>query len=153
MTSYRVYVTSLLTIPLRASRAVCDLGVLTTLEALLGVITACLPMARPVATKIWMSLPSSGRSKIRSVTTAMGSKVAWLSLPSFNHGSKSWDWFPSGSKEEHEKQESPGGMSRWSGKAYGDEKGEIWIESHFDVESVSSPHFLVALVSVSLRDS
>ena len=86
-----------------------------------------------------MSLPSSGRSKIRSITTAMGSRVAWLSLSSFNHGSRSWDWFPSGSKEENGENKSLGDKSTWSEKANGNKQGEIWIEKYFDVESVTSP--------------
>lgn len=86
-----------------------------------------------------MSLPSSGRSKILSISTAMGSRVGWLSLPSFGHGSRSWDWFPSGSKEDDGQQQSLGGKSAGSEKANGGEKEEIWIEKHFDVESVTGP--------------
>ncbi|KAL8792152.1 MAG: hypothetical protein Q9195_005248 [Heterodermia aff. obscurata] len=116
VTSYRVYASSILTNPRRTNGADCDLGVLTTLEALLGIITACLPMARPVVGRVWMSLPSRGREKVLSITT----KVAWLSLPSFGHGSRSWDWFPpEEGKEGYEEQESHGG-----GKSMGSRKGE-----------------------------
>ena len=73
-----------------------------------------------------------------NITTAMGSKLAWLSSPSFGHGSRSWDWSSSGNKEGYEQQKSPGSKSVRSDKASEDEKGEIWIESHFDVESVLS---------------
>ena len=101
VTGYRVYVTSVITDPSRANRADCDLGVLTTLEALLGIITACLPMARPVASKCWKSLSNSTRSKILAKTAAVGSIIPWLSLPPMDHGSRSWDWFPSRSQEEY----------------------------------------------------
>ena len=88
-----------------------------------------------------MSLSSPTMGKITRITTAMGSKVPWLSLPSVSHGSKSWDWFPSESNGGYEQQRSIESKSVGSEEANGDEREEIRIERPFDVESVSSPRF------------
>lgn len=88
------------------------------MEALLGIITACLPMARPVASRCWKSLPLSARSRVLTVSATMGSVVAWLSLPSLGLGSRSWDWFSAG------REEGEGQSKALGGSSVGSEKGE-----------------------------
>ena len=119
--------TSIITDPRGANRADCDLGVLTSLEALLGIIAACLPMAKPVASKCWKTLPSPARIKILTITSAVDSIVVRLSLPSLNHGSRSWDWFSSGSEEEYGQEKNLGGKSAGPEKGNKNEEGTICV--------------------------
>lgn len=84
--AYTVYVISIVS---HLSR----LGALTSWEALLGIITACLLMARPVASRCWKSLLNPGSRWILNMTSGMGPIVAWLSLLALKRGLRSLDYF------------------------------------------------------------
>ena len=149
MTAYRVYITSTITDPSSAvSLSAYNLiALLASLETLLGIITACLPMLKPVGTMIWTTLPKSGRNKIASMTSAAGSLLVragrTLSLSSSKeHGSRSFLWFSTSAKS----------MDGSSGTAGADqapptpEKDEVWkvkagqivVRKDIDLESAMS---------------
>lgn len=109
VTGYRLYNTSIIVDPssYEAQVIFCRIALLTSLENLLGIITACLPMLRPVLGKFWHALPKSSREKIATVTTAAGSKVARASPKlglHFSHGPRSLIWFSTKSDDSQETQ-------------------------------------------------
>ena len=65
MTVYRTQVTATIENPSSpaAKEGFALIALLTSLETLLGIITACLPLLRPIARKLWNSLPKRGSEK------------------------------------------------------------------------------------------
>ena len=143
VTSYRVYISS--TIGAQGSPTTIEaysmIALLASLEALLGIITACSPMFKIVFITGWNSLPKRIRDKISGYTSAAGSILAHTSqrlhLPSIP--SVSFSWF-SAHEESYERQSS-GGRKSVDLEEYGaSEKGsgKIHVREEFDVESVRS---------------
>ena len=62
VTVYRIQVTTTIKNPSSpaAQEGYALIALLTSLETLLGIIAACLPLLRPVASKLWRSLPKRG---------------------------------------------------------------------------------------------
>ena len=71
ITIYRVKVTSTIGDPadLHAQDIYCDIALLTSLEALLGVISACLPLLKPLLHKFIDSRSGRGTEQKRSLTS------------------------------------------------------------------------------------
>lgn len=71
ITIYRVQVTSTIGDPtnLHAQDMYCRIALLTSLEALLGIVSACLPMLRPILQKLRGSLLESGTNPIKPSTS------------------------------------------------------------------------------------
>lgn len=122
------------------------IALLASLEALLGIITACSPMFKIVFITGWNSLPKRSRDKISGYTTAAGSLLARTSqrfnLPSIpSIGSFTWFSTRSGS---YEKQTS--GKTSTTRKSVDLEEyevpekngGQIHVRNDFDVESMRS---------------
>ena len=65
MTAYRIHVTATIENPRRldGKEGYALLGLLTSLETLLGIITACLPLLKPTAKRLWALLPKRGSEK------------------------------------------------------------------------------------------
>ena len=132
---------------LKSQETYCYIAFLTSLEALLGIISACLPLLKPVAKKVWNILPKSGREKITAITTTVGSIAAsashFLSISSFSYGPKSFMWFSttSGSSESQKSihGRDSGLRTSW-GKDEGQETktGQMYVHREFDVESAVS---------------
>ena len=149
MTSYRVYVTSVIDNPssLKSQEAYHYVAFLTCLEALLGIISACLPLLKPVAYKVWHTLPKDVREKVTAITTAAGSIVAsashFLSKPSFSHGPRSFIWFSTSSGSSESQKSIHGrdsGLRATCGKDEVQETktGQMYVHREFDVESAVS---------------
>lgn len=70
ITIYRVQVTSTIGDPtdLHAQDTYCLIALLTSLEALLGIVSACLPMLKPLVRKLWGSLSERGTKTTKSCT-------------------------------------------------------------------------------------
>lgn len=68
ITIYRVQVTSTIRDPtnLHAQDVYCRIALLTSLEALLGIISACLPMLRPILQKLRSSPSERGMNAVKS---------------------------------------------------------------------------------------
>ena len=121
------------------------IALLASLEALLGIITACSPMFKIVLITGWNALPKRSRDKISDYSTAVGSILAHTSqrlrLPSIPSISFSWFSTHSGS---YEKQMSgtTGGMRKSVDLEDFDAReknsGRIHVRNEYDVESVRS---------------
>ncbi len=151
VTSYRVYVTSTITDPSsrQSQEAYSLIALLTSLESLVGIITCCLPMLRPVANTLWNSLPKSGRKKISTYTFAATSIVARaghvLSVPHMSHHPKSFVWFSTRSGSYATQVSSTSrdqGLSSTMGKDEVEEvkPGQIHVRRDVEVESAFSDY-------------
>lgn len=87
-------------------------------------------MVRAVAISFWNCLPRPGRGRFGTFGSAMGSVVPWLSLSSLSHGSRSWEWFSSGSEEKYEQKDSLSRKSVGSEKENEDQEEETFVRSH-----------------------
>ena len=142
VTSYRVYVTTTIEDPKspESQKAFSVIALLTSLEALLGIITACLPMTKPVAQTLWNALPKYSRGEISRTMSAMGAivpqKMQFLSLRSMGPSSLGVPW--SSNRFSHESQTRLGDRCL-SPEAYGMvdmEKGQVHVRQSIEVKSV-----------------
>ena len=71
VTVYRIQVTATVGNPSSPSsqKSYALIALLTSLETLLGIITACLPMLKPVGKKLWDSLPKRSSTKVKASTS------------------------------------------------------------------------------------
>ena len=71
MTVYRIQVTATIVNPMSpaAKEGFALIALLTSLETLLGIITACLPLLKPVTKKLWRPLPKRGSKSKNSSTS------------------------------------------------------------------------------------
>ena len=101
-----------------------------------------MPMLKPVGMRIWSSIPKSGRNKITSATSAASFVVVRarykLSLPSMNHGPKSFMWFSTTSDEDETqmgaKNEEKGPPTPEKDEFQTMKAGQIYVRR--DIESV-----------------
>lgn len=120
------------------------IALLASLEALLGIITACSPMFKIVFITGWNSLPKRSRERISNYTSAAGSILAHTSqrlhLPSIP--SVSFSWFSTHSREEGEYEKQSSGVRKSVDVEEFDVRekgsGKIHVREEFDVESVRS---------------
>ena len=121
------------------------IALLASLEALLGIITACSPMFKMVLITGWNALPKRSRDKISEYTTAAGSILAHtsqrLNLPSIPSISFSWLSSHSGSYEKQTSGTTIGirkSVDLEEFEAREKNSGRIHVRNEFDVESVRS---------------
>ena len=73
VTIYRIYITAIDHPGIRSSQETHNMNaliaLLTSLETLLGIISACLPLLKPIANKFWNSLPTRQRNANRPSTS------------------------------------------------------------------------------------
>ena len=143
VTSYRVYVTATVKNPgsPESKKAYSIIALLTSLETLLGIITACLPMSKPVAQTFWNALPKHSKDKILSIASAMGSiipqKMQFLTLRSVGPSSLGFPW--SSNRFSHESQTRFGDRCL-SPEDYGMvemDKGQVHVRQSIEVKSAS----------------
>lgn len=167
-TSYRVYATATIADPTspETQEAYSLIALLAALEASLGIITACLPMLRPVACTVWSSLPKSAKSKISAMTSSAGSKITrashMLTLGSLGPRSIHVTWL-SGNAHPSERQGSFDSSERAPEsvpeKALEEEDvqtiktGQIHVHRDVDVESAFSIYSEEANIFGFWRDS
>lgn len=141
MTAYRVYITATVTDARMAIIPACTIGLLTSLEALLGIITGCLPMLLPIARRCWDALPRRGRKKISiaalAVYTLIERMTRFLSLQSIRIVSRYSHWVsPIGEDNDKQPQSTKACSPPEKDEVQKPEIGCIHIRSDFEVESV-----------------
>lgn len=140
LTLYRVYVTSSIVAD-NAKERYALIALLTSLEALLGVISACLPVMKPALVKIRGGLSKSDDSSIKTFMTDRVPRLLRL-----RH---TWDWSvgkdtadsrqtPSPKPSEGSWMKEGAGLAPKVERVIGMRVAEIYVRNDVDVESTLS---------------